>query len=197
VSASPRVYSPTSSGPLRQCELVSGLVEPRVRPDGLHSKERLIADFREHTLAIIMTQDCELEGDHRARNTDPVDLKKQIGTVVLCDVYPEDEVRSAARELGLNSKAWKRVRQNREERFHYLQGVSKDEDAAGEGFAPLGVDFQHVFALTPELLYAQIAKSAKRRFKLESPYLEYLVVRFFAYQSRIALPMPHAFDGSE
>jgi hypothetical protein len=197
VAEPPRVYSPINSGQLRQCEVVSGLVEPRARPEGLDSNDGLITDLKAHPLAIIMTQDCELEGDHRARNADPVDLKKQIGTVVLCEVYPEEEVRAAAREIGLNTREWKRVRQNREERFHYLQPVSKEEDAVGEGLTALGVDFKHIFALSPELLYYQIDQSARRRFKLESPYLEHLVVRFFAYQSRIALPVPHAFNGGE
>lgn len=195
MAAPARVYSPTASGPLRQCELLSGLVEPRTRPEGLASTDKeIITDTRKHQLAIIVTQDCELEGDYRARNTEPVDLKKLIDTVLLCDVFSEEETREAAKQIGLDSKAWKRVRQNRDERFHYLQAVSKEDDSAGTGFGPLGVDFKRLFALTPELLYGQIGTIATRRFKLKSPYLEHLVVRFFAYQSRVALPNPHIFD---
>jgi hypothetical protein len=36
--------------------------------------------------------------------------------------------------------------------------------------------------------------NAKRRVKLESPYLEHLATRFFSYQARVAVPVPHQFD---
>ncbi len=192
----PPVYLPVSSGPLRQGEFISGLIEPRTRPEGLVSTgpgTNLTTDLKEHPFAVILTQDCELEGDHRARNSDPIDEKKLIDVVLLCDVFSIEDVRKIARRIGFDSKAFKRIQQNRDERFHYLQAVASNEDAMGNAFGAQGVDFKRVFALTPELVYGQIGHNAKRRFKLDSPYLENLIVRFYAYQSRIALPVPHAF----
>jgi hypothetical protein len=115
-----RVYSPITEGPLRQCELISNLVEPRTRPDGLSGGGPLTTDLRSHALVAVMTQDCELEGDYRARNSEPRDEPKLIDVILLCDVFPEEEVREVAKRVRLDSKAWKRVKQNRDERFHYL-----------------------------------------------------------------------------
>jgi hypothetical protein len=43
---------------------------------------------------------------------------------------------------GVQPDMWQRVRQNKDERYHFLQRIESGEDARGEGLAELSIDFK-------------------------------------------------------
>jgi hypothetical protein len=94
----------------------------------------------------------------------------------------------------INSEKWKRVRQNNEERFHFLQFAPAYEEALEQGLPELIIDFKRYFSLPTSEIYANFlskVKKAKRRSRLLTPYLEQLATRFYYFQARIATPRPH------
>ena len=60
------VYVQTPDGALRQGEFISGLLEPRVVDIPQDSADPVEVEVRLHPLAVVLSQDCDLEGDHRA-----------------------------------------------------------------------------------------------------------------------------------
>ena len=85
----------------------------------------------------------------------------------------------------------KRIRQNKDERYQYLRVVQPEQDALGEGFPGLLLDFKRYFTLSTGDLYNQVQTTAKRRAVLSPSYLEHLSTRFFYFQARVALPQDH------
>lgn len=92
------------------------------------------ADHVDHPFAVIVTQDCDLEQDHRAR-TDP-EMKPQqrengILAHVLVVVAADFE---ASKEKFAGSDVRKRARQNKDERYQFLAPGGPTEDLLGLGF---------------------------------------------------------------
>ncbi len=87
---------------------------------------------------------------------------------------------------------WKRVRNNKDERYHFLERAPADCDAQGEGIQELGIDFKRYFTLPTDEVYRWIEMGViKRRSTLRTPYAEHLSSRFAYFLSRIALPHDH------
>ena len=86
---------------------------------------------------------------------------------------------------------WRRVRENKDERFHYLRLVRSEEDALSQGLPYLAVDFKRYFTIPTDEMYAQLQAEARRRARLVSPYLEHFCSRFAYFQQRIALADDH------
>lgn len=59
--------SPQDESPLRQCEVVSRLRRARLTIASVENDERPVVDFEEYDYAILMTQDCDLDLDYKAR----------------------------------------------------------------------------------------------------------------------------------
>jgi hypothetical protein len=91
----------------------------------------------------------------------------------------------------MDSKTWKRVKFNKDERYHFLAGVPVSADLQGEGLPELALDFKKYFTIPADVVYWQVSILAKRRCFLMPPYAEHLSARFFSYQSRIGLPLDH------
>jgi hypothetical protein len=83
------------------------------------------------------------------------------------------------------------VRENKDERYHYLRSVRPEEDLLSVGLEELTIDFKGYFTLPTDELYRQITVSVRRRCRLLSPYMEHLSLRFFQFQQRIGLPEDH------
>ena len=136
----------------------------------------------------MLSQDCDLESDYRARQSKPSD-HKQIPNVLFCEVIEAEDLRG--RE-GINSEIWRRLKKNTDERYAFLENVSAHHDACGEGTPDLGVDFKRYFAIPTSEVYSQIMRGlAKKRARLLPPYVEHLCTRFFGFQARVALPREH------
>lgn len=142
-----------------------------------------------------MTQDCDLEQDYKRRVAKE---QPSLPNVLLCDVYLAEILRTRVQQQEqLGRKDWnKRIAQNQNDRFHYLQRVEHRLDLRGIGLTALALDFKVYFTLPTDELYASLP-NIQRRCRLNSPYVEHLSHRFFKFQSRVALPRDHEIDPIE
>jgi hypothetical protein len=166
------IYTPSPSGALRQGEIVSAIRQPRLRIDTIFDSEPVVM-YETHPLAIIVTQDCDLEQDYRARNSETAD-DKRLPNILFCQVMPAIDARA-----------------NKNERYHFFQAVEKTQESLQEGLPELYVDFKRYFTLPADEVYERLKASAHRRCHLLSPYLEHFSTRFAYYQFRVALPSDH------
>ena len=175
---------------LRQGEIVTGLEQFRLRLDTIGTAV-VQGDLVRHPYAIIVSQDCDLEQDFRARQGGNAPDKLVPGTL-FCEVATAEEVRGKEE---MNSTLWRPVPTNKNERYHFLQRVDASCDAVQIGVVELVVDFKRYFTLPTDEVYHRIARGeAKRRCVLVSPYLEHFSTRFAHFLSRVALPQDHASD---
>ena len=86
---------------------------------------------------------------------------------------------------------WKRVVQNKDERFHYLMSIAAEFDSNTSGLNALLIDFKRILTIPTTTLYNQLSAAAKRRTVLTSPYVEHLSSRHAYFLSRVALPFDH------
>lgn len=185
-----RVFQSVLGGALlRQGEIISDLRKPLVKPGSW--ADNPIVDLEIQPYAMLITQDCDLEQDHRARQAGTRN-DKVLPCLLFCEVFSAEELFS---RLERNSKIWNRIKINKDERYHYVQKCEETEDALGKGLPELGIDFKRYFTLNTEEVYQQTEDGvARRRCKLTSPYLEHLSSRFAHYLSRVALPTDHHSD---
>ena len=181
--------SPNNSA-LLQCELLSGVVQYVVqKPVGIVACEAVPFKRVLHPLSVILSQDCDLERDFTARQTTSTpDPKKTLENTLLCVAQKVSEIRNPTE---FDSKMWRRLTENREERFQYLRNVPIAADARGIGIEEIVIDFRRNFTVPTEYLYSQLGLEVQRRTVLRSPYLEHLSQRYARYLSRIALPVGH------
>lgn len=174
---------------MRQAEILCDVQEMRFDLEALRQEQyRLLP--RSHDLAIVMTQDCDLDLDHRTRLGEV--LGKTIAGVLLCYIFTAQEIRNAPE---INAALWKSIRRNKHGRYQFLQGRAATDDSLGEGLPELCVDFKQYFTVPTEVLYLRIEQEkTRRRGRLVSPYLEHLSSRFAHYLSRVALPQQHLSD---
>jgi hypothetical protein len=193
----PAFYLPSlSGGPLRQAEILSGVREFHVTLESLENLEQAENDVIEHELAIILTQDCDLEHDFQRREgvvasggaIDRLD-DKLLPCVLLCEVAAWKTIDDAIRSQG--STIRERFRKNLLERYQYLRDVASGEDATRVGLGAMGVDFKRYFAIPTAELYAQLNTGCVRRCRLGAQYLEHFSNRFSYHFSRVALPRNH------
>jgi len=172
--------------PLRQGEILSGLNEYWVEDIVDDSAS---VEIRQHEYAIVMTQDCDLDQDFRARRSESNEPQRVLKSVLLCEIETAEKLRGSHK---INSKDWSLVHSNRDERFHFLETVSSEHDLESTGLPELGVSFRRYFTVSLKMVYAELSRGlVRRRCRLRSPYLEHLSSRFSYYHSRIALPEPH------
>lgn len=188
----PAVYAPSlwdKLTPLRQGEILTDLVQLQIAPDSLPDEASPVILRKVHPYALVLTQDCDLEQDFRAREKRPVS-DKLLPSILFCEVATAEELFGRVKPLG--SKAWERIRINKDERYHFLQKVEPVDDVRGQGLPELGVDFKRYFTIAPEEVYWRVQqRHCRRRCVLQSPYLEHLSSRFAYFLSRVALPEDH------
>jgi hypothetical protein len=173
----------SADGPLRQGEVLTGIVQSvlNVASVGTESPE---IDEIEQPIAIIASQDCDLEQDFKGR---AVGKPEQLPSVLFYEVIeaatllsrlPGGEIRKPAAI-------------NKNERYQVLQAVPRELDALDQGLPDLGIDFKRYFTIPTGEVYKQLS-TARRRCVLTSPYLEHFATRAATFQCRIALPEDHA-----
>jgi len=186
------VYTPAiAGGPLRKCEILSNLVQVRQTLATLAAQSGQEIEIITHPYALIVSQDCDLEQDFAVRSsiTANTQTDKLLPNVMFCEVSTAESIYELTRPKGRD--IWKRIWQNNDQRYHFLQKVQPYEDAQGMGLPELGIDFKRHFTLPTDEVYARLNLGTKRRCQLISPYLEHLASRFFHYLSRVALPADH------
>lgn len=190
------VYRPsTADGRVYQGEILQNVIQIKPSIESIQNNEEGVLEVfpMPHELVIVMSQDCDLEQDYKRRQAGEVGT---LSNVLLCDAYPAEILRAnvhAQDQLG--SKDWKkRIAQNQNERFHYLQKVEPGLDLQGQGLTAIALDFKIYFTIPTDELYARLPLGIRRKCILTSPYVEHLAHRFFKFQSRVALPRDHEID---
>lgn len=175
------------SGPILQGEILSDVVqiflaEASVLVESPHS---VAVDFMRHPLAIVVSQDCDLDWDYRERTSAEGKKDKLLPNVLLCEVH---EAASNTSPSGL----WSPIRMNKNERYQFLQAPSWLEDLGREDLPELLVDFKRYFSVPTAELYARVvAGQTRRRCVLRQPFREHFANRFYGFQMRVALPGEH------
>ena len=171
----------------RQGEIVNNLFELKLQI----TEQKSIDDVRKdakfdpivHPYVIVISQDCDLEWDYKARLGDASE-EKLLTHILFCALFTQDEVRNRS---GLRHELWKRVRQNQDERYHRLdEAPIKDTE---NNLPELIADFKTTFSLPTEFVYWLISTGqATRKGALYSPYLEDFMHRLYSFLGRVATP---------
>jgi hypothetical protein len=183
------IYQASDKGSsLRQGELLTGVIQYRPIIDELSQQtQELSFEAVLHPYTIVITQDCDLDWDYKARCAENVQLSKLLNSVILCEIADAKEVRNTADHM--NSKEWKLVESHRHERFYFFEKIPPECEAEQEGLPELTADFKKVFGIDAAALYRQIEIGVvKRRAVLISPYLEHFSKRYYSFHGRVALP---------
>jgi hypothetical protein len=184
------VYRPSDThGPLRQAEVLSDVFQYRRSFLSLRAKTHELEEIQ-HPYAIVMSPDCDLEQDFGSR-MGKIKADKTISDILLLQAITVDELRATT---PAGKDIWKRIRQNKDDRYHVIESADPQEDAIGAGLPALGIDFKRYFTVPLDELYEQCANQTKRRCFLDSPYSEHLNRRFSDFLSRVALPREHRVD---
>lgn len=203
-------YRASTDGALRQGELLSNLQHSRLHLEDLTSETPRIIKT-DHPIVIILSQDCDLDKDAKARmflqsfrpihgNAEQEKIKAQneynrLPSILFCEVIDAKTLRGRNR---IDSDVWKRVRQADYPRYQLLQKVLPDEDALKTGLPALGLDFKRYFVMPTEEVYKRIDLGlTQRRTCMDSPYFEQLSSRFAAFLGRIGLPADHQFTAND
>src|SRR5713101_584176 len=135
---------------------------------------------------MVLSQDCDLEQDFKERQKENGGIV--LPNVLLCDVFHADVLRAKVRdEENLASREWRVLRQNKNERFQFLNRIAAGEDLKNEGLPPLAIDFRLYFSIRTDEVYRRIGHGTSRRCRLATPYVEQIADRFSHYLARVAL----------
>lgn len=184
------IYQASDKGSsLRQGEIVTGVVQYNPVIDEI-PKELQDLPFTPiiHPYAIVITQDCDLDWDYKARGTNN-NPSKLLNSIVLCEIGTAESIRSTD---GMNRKEWELVIAHRHERFYFFEKIPAECEVEQEGLPELTADFKRVFGIDASTLYRQIELGmVKRRAILASPYLEHFSRRYHSFHGRVALPFQY------
>ena len=187
----PPIYAQSDDGDtaIRQGEIISNLIQVSVNLEALTNGE-LKGDQITHPYAIVLTQDCDCIQDFRARRASGT--RNDVPCILFGELHAADWMRDKGNSMKIDSDIWKSVKQNKNERYQFLQLVPPELDREGTGLPELIVDFRRFFALPTDEVYLRISLGeAKRRCRLVSPYLEHFGSRFSFFCQRVALPRDH------
>lgn len=135
---------------------------------------------------IVISQDCDLIWDWNERQRVPFNewAPHLMPHLLLCDLYEEGQLRGAQE---IKSDIWRRIRENQNERYHHLQAASVEGSALN--LPDLYIDGKKVYGLPTANLYAGISSLQIARVAVVPPiHLHDFIHRFFAFQSRVAVP---------
>jgi hypothetical protein len=189
----PLAYVPIKGGDrLHQGEVVSNIVERLVRfMQRTAGGDEFGFDEVMHPFAVILTQDCDLEQDAKARGTDEMDEAKRRNALLSSVLLVVASTFDNATGLG-GSDIKRRAKQNKDERYQFLSAVPSGLDAGGQGIPGLLLDFKRFFTYPTEQLLSAICRGETiRRTRLATPYAEHLSGRFAYFVQRIGLPRDH------
>jgi hypothetical protein len=168
---------------LRQGEVITHVAQYIYDPVGGRAAE----SYQDYV--IVGTQDCDLLWDYKAMQQGK---EGDLNGLILYEA--EDALKMKARFGGKQHEdIWKRIIQNREDRYHYFEAIPPDLDLVSEGVSALVVDFKRYFTMPPPELYRQcgLGHGARRRCRLNDLYREHFQNRVATYIQRVGLPRNH------
>lgn len=189
------------TGALRQGEILSNVIQLKLDMLNTNMAEPVF-DSIIHPFVVIVSQDCDLDWDHRARIEDAdeqknVNEQKKIPSILLCELaLAEASARTILQQdnaKNLNkSRTWSKIKINKDERYQFFELVDQNNDLLKQGLPELVADFKRYLTIPTDELYKRIERGEiQRRCRLNSPYLEHFCSRFYYFQSRVALPEEH------
>jgi hypothetical protein len=141
--------------------------------------------------AAVISQECDLEHDFSNRSDIEkckTTTDKFLQSILLCPAYPAESLKIGTHLQALDqrmqkftSDQWKRVKQNNDYRYHFLQ---EDLD---KQVPELVLDFKHYFTIPRQIAYRQEFRKCLIA-SLSDLFREHLSHRFAHYLSRIGLP---------
>jgi hypothetical protein len=164
------VASP-SEGEIRQGEIISDLIQARLNITTVDATSVPKVERVKHPYAIIVSQDCDLLQDFRARSG-VAKPDKMLPNILFCEVTTAVELCLGGN--GMSARERELFVKNKVERYHFLQKVAPDADALREGLPELGIDFKRYFSVPTDEVYKRLTFEAKRRCYMNSPYFEHL-----------------------
>ena len=140
-------------------------------------------------LAIILTQDCDLEQDHKFRNGEESSQDKWLISILVAPIYNVEHVYQGEHlsDLKMTMEPISKKKtpgaylvQNQRPRYHYLSFPSD------VSIADSVIDFKHYFSVNG----ATLSTLHKSQFvcRLDSLYREEVSQRFCSFLGRIGLP---------
>lgn len=193
----PPIYTPSElNSPLRQGEILTNVIQYKpinLNLRGEDNENEIIVQPITHPYAIIVTQDCDLDWDYKARfkgdkivdQTNP----KLLNSIILCVIDTAQKIRDISDKNMMNSKEWGLVESHRHERFYFFSNIPSECELKQEGLPELTADLKKVFGVDADFLYQQINLNiVARRCYLNSPYLEHFAQRYHNFHGRVALP---------
>lgn len=140
-------------------------------------------------LAIVLTQDCDLEQDHRFRTEPASTQDKWLISVLMAPLYNVEHVYQGEHlsELGIQMERVPKagssgnfLRNNERPRYHYLEF---EDDVP---IVPSAIDFKHYFSSTVSYLIK--LKPTAYVCSVAPIFREDIAQRFAAYLARVGLP---------
>ena len=172
---------------LRQGEIIDNLFEFKLQIPAQESidyvRKRAKFDPISHPSVIVVSQDCDLEWDYKAR-FEGASVHKLIAHILCCSLFSRYEITDETKQ---KSRMFELLKQNQDERYYYLAEapVNGTEDTLPEMVA----DFKTVFSLPTEFVYWLVSTGqAIRKGGLLSPYLEHFMDRLYHFLGRVATP---------
>lgn len=191
------IYQPSvKNTSLRQGEILTNVVQYRPTVNGSSQLlEEITFDMIVHPYAIVVTQDCDLDWDYRAREENRGPSTKLLNSVILCEIDTAKGVRAIEDKGTMNSNEWNLVKTQRHERYYFFEKIPVECELGQIGLPELTADFKKIFGIDSADLYRQIdSDRAKRRALLTSPYLEHFSRRYYSFHGRVALPAQYESD---
>lgn len=183
------IYIPPVFPHLRQAEVIADLYELRPQIPAGDNVQPDKFDPIDHPYSVVVSQDCDLEWDYKARQSQ-APTHKLLEHVLFCALFPVSEIQDRSG----GSQLFKRMRQNQDERYHSL--VAAPVNGLTDGLPWLFADFKMIFSLPLAFAYWQITSGqATRKGSLPSPYLEDLIHRLYTFLGRVATPPAQREEG--
>jgi hypothetical protein len=188
------IYQPSNRNiSFRQGEILTNVTQYNPVVADSAATQELSFDSILHPYVIVVTQDCDLDWDYRARQSSNPRLLKILNSVILCGISTAREVKDIEDKSVMNTKEWDLVKSQRHKRFYFLEKVPSECEFEGIGLPELVADFKRVFGIDTATLYRQLELGMmKRRTVLSSPYLEHFSRRYHSFHGRVALPSQYS-----
>lgn len=136
---------------------------------------------------VVLSQDCDLEGDFKNRQNPEGKHDKFLHSILVCPAYLGEQLKRGEHlsESGLTmerigGKKWDDIEINTNPRYHFLKGNLEFQ------IPNLAIDFKHYFTVPRDKIYDNLKNHYLAT--VNELFRELLSQRFAYYLSRVGLP---------
>jgi hypothetical protein len=183
---------------LRQGEILGDFWEHVVDSPPVRSEEGETFPIKSvhHEYLVVMSPDCDLDWDFKARFIDPESQERLVPTtntpdegkvvthVLLAKLYTRDRIRPRI----TTRTFWERIEENIDPRYHRLPSAPIGDNQINP-LPDLYIDFKKALAVPTTSLYDGFrVRGIKRIALIPNVYIHHLMHRYYGFLSRVALP---------